>query len=62
VGYAPCLLTDDILPIGTPTGISTLHSPLTIHHSPLTINLNGQRVGTDYRGFVISGGKKYLNR
>ena len=61
VSYAPCQLTDAILPI-TMTAITHHPSAITHQPSPNSFNLQGQRVGTDYRGFVIRSGKKYLNR
>lgn len=60
VSYAPCQLSDDILPIATPTGISALtkHSVKTEN---AVYNLHGQRVGNGYRGLVVRNGKKHLN-
>ena len=40
-----------------PTGITTLHLPLTSHPSP-TYNLKGQLVDEHYKGIVIRNGKK----
>ena len=62
VSYAPCALTDAVLPIDTATGITHHPTPITQHPSPNSFNLQGQRVGAGYRGFVIRNGKKYLNR
>ena len=62
VSYAACLLTDAILPIATPTGISTTLTADSQHPSSKGFNLQGQRVAAGYRGFVIRSGKKYINR
>lgn len=43
------------------TGISTL-TTATKNSDGATYNLAGQRVGSNYRGVVIRGGKKYINR
>ena len=57
VTYVPCTLTDDVLPIVTPTAIIAPKSPL------LTLpiyDLNGKRVKTTRRGVIINNGHKYL--
>lgn len=45
---------------GEATGIESLSSTLT--KGERTYNLNGQRVGNDYKGIVIRNGKKYLSK
>ena len=45
---------------GEATGIESLSPTLT--KGERTYNLNGQRVGNDYKGIVIRNGKKYLSK
>lgn len=46
----------------TVTVISNPQSAFSIPQSTKTYNLNGQEVGSSYRGIVISNGKKYVRR
>ena len=57
VSYAPCTLSDDILPVTTPTDICILRD------TPTDIpryDLSGRRVNASHRGIIIYRGKKYL--
>jgi glucuronoarabinoxylan endo-1,4-beta-xylanase len=59
ISYVPCPLSDDILPISTPTGISIVEKERLIMNSEL-YNLRGQRADTRFRGLIISNRRKYL--
>ena len=62
VNYMPCPLSDAILPIVTPTGMEKLTFGLAITGERSAYNLQGQRVGTGYRGLMIRNGYKYLKK
>lgn len=44
------------------TGIESVEAPVKAKTAPVRYNMAGQRVGADYKGIVIVGGKKYLQR
>ena len=57
VSYASCPLSDDVLPIATPTTIQNVR----VSASDLRIyDLHGKRVDASHRGVIIRNGKKYL--
>ena len=57
VSYASCPLSDDVLPIATPTTIQNVR----VSASDLPIyDLHGKRVDASHRGVIIRNGKKYL--
>lgn len=45
---------------GAKTGINEINVDNTYKHNHIIYNLNGMRVGTNYKGIVIRNGKKYL--
>ena len=55
--YGGVIVSKDVVP----TGIEEVSSPITRHPTP-TYNLQGQRVGKDYRGIVVSNGRKYIKK
>ena len=57
VNYTNCPLTDDILPISTPTSIQSLRVATTTQSS---YDLQGKRVTTSHHGVTIRNGKKYV--
>ena len=57
VNYAPCTLSDDILPITTPTGICILRDTPS---DAYRYDLSGRRVNASHRGIIIHNDKKYL--
>ena len=61
VAYSPCKLTDDVLPIATPTAVRGIPSSTLCTPSPV-YNFKGQRVDDSHRGLIISNGKIYLNK
>ena len=59
VSYVTNPLSDDVLPIETPTAIRTVRH---ISPNPFYYDLNGKRVDTPHKGVVIRNGKKYINK
>jgi glucuronoarabinoxylan endo-1,4-beta-xylanase len=59
VNYVPCPLSDDILPIAAPTGITLIDSGQ-LRMDNAIYNLRGQHVDARFRGLTISNGRKYL--
>ena len=59
VSYISNPLSDDVLPIETPTAIRTVRH---ISPNPFYYDLNGKRVDTPHKGVVIRNGKKYINK
>ena len=61
VSYAPCPLSDDILPIVTPTAISMTRNDQgkLMKNSPV-YDIKGMRIGSRHRGVIVRNGKKYL--
>ena len=57
VSYAPCTVSDDVLPITTTTAVRSIKE--TPSDQPC-YNLQGKRVNGLSRGIIIRGGKKYL--
>ena len=57
VSYASCPLSDDILPISTPTTIRSIR--VTSSDQP-SYDLYGKRVDASHRGVIIHQGKKYI--
>ena len=58
VSYVACPLSDDILPIATPTAIAAIQQNATVKGR--YYNLRGMRVGDARRGLVIHNGHKLL--
>ena len=61
INTVPCLLSDDVLPIATPTGILSIEKEPFIVNHPM-YNLHGQRVDARFRGLMISNGHKHLRK
>ena len=61
INPVPCLLSDDVLPIATPTGILSIEKEPFIMNHPM-YNLHGQRVDARFRGLMISNGHKHLRK
>jgi hypothetical protein len=59
VSYVTNPLSDDVLPIETPTAIRTVRH---ISPNPFYYDLHGKRVDTPHKGVVIRNGKKYINK
>ena len=59
VSYAATTLSDDVLPIETPTAI---HSIRHTFSNQLYHDLHGKRVNIPYKGVIIRNGKKYINK
>jgi glucuronoarabinoxylan endo-1,4-beta-xylanase len=57
VSYASCPLSDDVLPIATPTTIQNVR--VSASDQPI-YDLHGKRVDASHRGVIIRNGKKYL--
>lgn len=57
VSYASCPLSDDVLPISTPTAIRSVR--ITTTDQPY-YDLNGKRVDASHRGVIIHNGKKWI--
>lgn len=58
VGYVACPLSDEILPIVTPTAIASIQQKAAIRGR--FYNLRGVRVGDNHRGLIIHNGHKLL--
>lgn len=58
VSYVACLLSDDVLPIATPTSIAAIQQNAAIKGR--YYNLRGMRIGDARRGLVIHNGHKLL--
>ena len=61
INPVPCLLSDDVLPIATPTGILSIEKEPSIMNHQM-YNLHGQRVDARFRGLMISNGHKHLRK
>ena len=61
INTVPCLLSDDVLPIATPTGILSIEKEPSIMNHQM-YNLHGQRVDARFRGLMISNGHKHLRK
>ncbi|MBR2115060.1 MAG: hypothetical protein IJ929_10410 [Prevotella sp.] len=59
VSYASQPLSDDVLPIETPTAIRTVRHILS---NQVFYDLHGKRINTPYQGIIIRNGKKYVNK
>jgi glucuronoarabinoxylan endo-1,4-beta-xylanase len=59
VSYISNPLSDDVLPIETPTAIRTVRH---ISSDPFYYDLHGKRIDTPHKGVVIRNGKKYINK
>jgi hypothetical protein len=59
VSYVTNPLSDDVLPIETPTAIRTVRH---ISSDPFYYDLHGKRIDTPHKGVVIRNGKKYINK
>ena len=57
VSYASCPLSDDVLPIVTPTAIRSIHHTSS---GQSYYDLYGKRVGGSHHGIIIQGGRKYI--
>ena len=57
VSYASCPLSDDVLPIATPSAIRSVR--VTTSDQPC-YDLHGKRVDASHRGVIIHNGKKYI--
>ena len=57
VSYASCPLSDDVLPIATPTAIRSIHHTSS---GQSYYDLYGKRVGGSHHGIIIQGGRKYI--
>jgi hypothetical protein len=57
VSYAASTLSDDVLPIETPTAIHNIRHTVS---KQFYYDLHGKRINTPHKGVVISNGKKYL--
>ena len=64
VSYTPCPISDDVLPITTPTGITgpTVNSQSAAVNAQRYFNLQGQEVKQPTRGLYISQGRKVYVR
>ena len=56
VSYSPCPLSDDILPLATPTGIQSI--PNIFSGNAPVYNLQGQRISSLQKGLQIVNGQK----
>ena len=63
VSYVSHPLSDDVLPIETPTAIGCIYtsSPNTQHKTPY-YDLHGKRINTPQKGVIIMNGKKYVSK
>ena len=63
VSYVSHPLSDDVLPIETPTAIGCIYtsSPNTQHTTPY-YDLHGKRINTPQKGVIIMNGKKYVSK
>jgi len=61
INTVPCLLSDNVLPIATPTGILSIEKEPSIMNHQM-YNLHGQRVDARFRGLMISNGHKHLRK
>ena len=52
--------TIEIVATGSSTAVPSVDATLDNYHASTLYNLQGQRVGDDYRGIVIKNGKKQL--
>lgn len=59
VSYVTNPLSDDVLPIETPTAIRTVRH---ISPNPFYYDLHGKRVDTPHKGVIIRNGKKYVSK
>lgn len=57
VSYSPCPLSDDVLPIATPSGIQNIGN-IYANESPI-YNLQGQRINSMQKGLQIVNGQKF---
>ena len=57
VSYASCTLSDDVLPIVTPTAIRSIHHTSSVQPY---YDLHGKRVDASRHDVIIHGGKKFI--
>ena len=58
VNYISHPLSDDVLPIETPTAIRSIRHTVSNH---FYFDLHGKRINTPHKGVIIRNGKKYVN-
>jgi hypothetical protein len=59
VSYVTNPLSDDVLPIETPTAIRSIRHTVSNH---FYFDLHGKRINTPHKGVIIRNGKKYINK
>lgn len=59
VSYASCPLSDEVLPLATPSTIQSVR--VSVSDQPI-YDLHGKHVDASYRGVVIHNGKKYITK